>query len=291
MPVNKAQHFVSQFNIRQFLADKTHLFCLNKETLTITDREIGNKPGDILNKSYYYTTDTDDFDGDIVRPLEQDMAPICKKIIADPHGDLSKEENHRLIDWFALAMTRSIYFANNLPIAYDSLSDEDKSQIPKTDRALTLKCRRNVYEIVRQDFRSVELSFCNFIAPNDHGYLLTDQPPVVLPYGKIGELSPVMLPLSHKLMATIAPAGGTADFLYSINREVGMLNLLQFGWADRLIYSASLNTLDCIIDIITNNPNGYDSELILKAKEPFFGLGKPKVLNDIWSHPDAAKYI
>ncbi len=291
MAVNKAQHFVSQFNIRQFLGDGDRLFCLNKETLTINSRNFGNLPADILNNSYYYTTDTDDFDGDIVKPLEVCIAPICQQLVVDPHAELNEEESGQLTDWFALALTRSVYFASTVPIAYDSLSDEDKSHLPNSGKALTLTCRRGAYEKLRRRLRSTQLSFCNMISPTDHGFLLTDQPPVVLPYGKVGEPGPVMLPLSHKLMATISPAGDAADFLSSMNHEMGMLTLLQVGWAKRLIYSASLDTLDYTVELLTNNPAKYDDELFARARKPFLGYSDATELKAIWSHPDAADHL
>lgn len=287
MTVNKAQHFVSKFNISQFLGNGNRLYCLDKETLSINDRVIGNLPADILKRTYYYTTDTDDFDGDIVIPLENRIAPICKKLVADPHFNLDEVESGQLTDWFAFALTRSIYFASIMPIACDSLSDEEKLHLPYSGKALTLTCRRSAYDKLRKRLRSTQLSFCNMISPTDHGFLLTDQPPVILPYGKVGELGPVMLPLSHNLIATISPAGDAANFLSSMNREMGMLNLLQFGWTNRLIYSASLDTLDYIIDIITNNPTNYDEQLLGRARKPFFGYSNATELNSLWSHPDA----
>ncbi len=92
MPVNRRQHFVSQFTIRQFLGGRDRLYCLDKSTLAVTDRAHGNKPADILNRAYYYTTDSDDFDGDIVRPLEDQLAPLCQRIAENPDRQPSTDE-------------------------------------------------------------------------------------------------------------------------------------------------------------------------------------------------------
>ena len=159
MPTNRRQHFVSQLTIRAFMGGRDRLFCLDKATLAVTDRVHGNKPADILNRAYYYTTDTDDFDGDIVAPLENRIAPLCHQCVANPDRPLTLDEMTLLVDWCALSLTRSTYFAHVAPLAYDSLSVEDRADLPPDAKAMTLVARRATYQRLRAEMRSVEPTF------------------------------------------------------------------------------------------------------------------------------------
>ena len=195
MTINKRQHFVSQFTIRAFMGSRDRLFyCLDKATLTVIDRIHGNKPAEFLHRAYYYTTDADDFDGDIVKPLEDRLAPLIRQYVADPNRPPSPDDMELLIEWRALSLTRSLYLAHMASIAFESISDADKADLPLDGKAMTLVAR--TFHRVRMELRKLHL-MCRFlVSPCRSGYYLTDYPPVAVPFWRLGPIGPLLLPLS-----------------------------------------------------------------------------------------------
>lgn len=283
MPINKRQHFISQFTIREFMGDQDRLFCLDKSTLKVTDRQHGCQPKNILNEAYYYTTDTDDFDGDIVSPLEHKLAPICKEIVAEPDRELTTQVMDVLIDWCALSLARSIYFAHVAPIVYESLSDDDKSKLPEDGRVMILAARRSTYERVRCEMRKMHMMFRFLKSPCPFGYLLTDQLAAPIPYRRVGAIGPLLLPLSHNLILVQVPKELADDFYRSLSPTLEWLTLIQCGWAERLIYSADLRSLDRAIFILSEGSGDLPIEMRKRARQPFFGFGSPSELASMWS--------
>src|SRR5262249_911448 len=140
--------------------------------LQVRDRVHGNLPAAILNEAYYYTTDTDDFDGDVVNPLEAQLAPICKRYVADPDRPLVVDDMAVLVDWCALSLVRSIFFAHVAQIACDSLSPDDRADLPLDGKAMTLVARRATFHRIRQEMRKVRLMFRFLKSPHPFGYYL-----------------------------------------------------------------------------------------------------------------------
>lgn len=282
MTVNRRQHFVSQFTIRAFMGGRDRLYCLDKATLTVPDRIHGNKPADILNKAYYYTTDTDDFDGEVVQPLENKLAPLCRGWVEDPDRPLTLDEMALLVDWCALSLTRSIYFAHVASVAYETLSDEDKADLPADGKAMTLVARRATFNRIRQEFRKVKLMFRFLKSPRRFGFYLTDYPPVPIPYRRVGAIGPLLLPMSHDLMLVEVPADLADAFYGELKPTPEWLTLVQCGWAQRLIYSADLKSLDVAASVLSTERNGRNTEMAQRARLPFFGFGEPCELASMW---------
>jgi hypothetical protein len=283
MAINKRQHFVSQFTIRAFMGDRDRLFCLDKSTLQVRDRTHGNLPADILNEAYYYTTDTDDFDGEIVRPLETKLAPICSRYVADPDRPLTLDDMAVLVDWCALSLTRSIYFAHVAPIAYESLSPEDKADLPADGKAMTLVARRATFHRIRQEMRKVGLTFRFLKSPRPFGYYLTDQPAAPIPYRRVGAIGPLLLPLAHNLILVQIPTELADEFYRSLTPTLEWLTLAQCGWARRLIYSADLEALDFAAFVLSEGSGDWPKEMRERARRPFFGFGEPSELASMWA--------
>lgn len=286
MASNTHQHFVSQFMIRQFMGSHERLFCLDKTTLTVNDRVHGNKPRRILNEAHYYTTDTDDFDGEIVKPLEDRFAPICRECARNPDRALSSEDSAVLLDWCALSLTRSLYFASVAPIAYDELSEDDREGLPANGKAMILDARRAIYERIRQEMHRVSMMLRFVKAPRDHTFFLTDHPPVAIPFERGCSIGPTLLPLSHKLMVALVPETIADQFYLSLNPTLEWLALVQCGWANRLIYSADLESLDFAVGVLSGEGDMHDTEMLRRARLPFFGLSEPDELAAMWSELD-----
>lgn len=283
MPVNKRQHFVSQFTIRAFMGERDRLFCLDKSTLQVSDRIHGNRPADILNEAYYYTTDTDDFDGDIVRPLETELAPICTRYVADPNQPLASDHAAVLLKWCALSLTRSIYFAHVAQIAYEDLSPEDKAFLPADGKAMTLEARRATFQRVREEMRNTQLVFRFLKSPRPFGYYLTDQPAAPIPYPRVGTIGPMLLPLSHNLILAQVPNELADGFYRSLTPTLEWLTLIQCGWANRLIYSAELEALDFAAFVLAEGSGDWPKAMREQARKPFFGFGEPSELSSMWA--------
>lgn len=283
MPVNRRQHFVSQFTIRAFMDDRDRLFCLDKTTLRVRDRIHGNLPADILNEAHYYTTDTDDFDGEVVRPLEEKLAPICNRYVTDPDQPLAFDDIVVLVDWCALALTRSLYFAHVAPIVYESLSPEDKADLPGDGKAMTLIARRATFHRIRQEMRKVQLMFRFLKSPRPLGYYLTDQPAAPIPYRRVGGIGPMLLPLAHNLILAQVPNELADGFYRSLTPTLEWLTLVQCGWAQRLIYSADLEALDFAAFVLAEGSGDWPQKMRERARQPFFGLGEPSELASMWA--------
>ncbi len=287
LAVNRQQHLVSQFTSRQFLGGRDRLFCLDKKTLRVADRVHGNVPADILKGPYYYTNEIEDFDKDIVQPLENALGPVIRKFVADPETPAPLEEQRLLVDWCALALTRNLYFAHVTPYAYGALSPEEKSGLPTDLKAITLVGRRAVYQRLRKELRQRELMLQFVKSPHDFGYYLTDSPTVPIPFRKVGSIGPLLLPLSHRLMALLVPAELFEEFHRTTKPELGWLTLMQCGWAQRLIYSADLDALDFAAWVLMDGPSAYPRALRDRARQPFFGFGEPTELAALYSAPVA----
>lgn len=283
MPVNKRQHFVSQFTIRSFMGERDRLFCLDKATLQARDRTHGNRPAEILNEAYYYTTDSDDFDGEIVQPLEKKLAPICSQCIAEPDRPLTLDTMAVLVDWCALSVARSVFFAYVAPIACDNLSAEDKAELPTDGKAMTLAARRTTFYRVQHEMRSVELMFRFLKSPRPFGYYLTDQPVAPVPFRRAGAVGPMLLPLAHNLIMAVVPNHLASDFYRMLTPNLEWLTLVQCGWAQRLIYSADLDSLDFAAFVLSEGSGAWPKTMRESAKQPFFGLGEPSELKSIWA--------
>lgn len=285
MPVNRLQHFVSQFVIRQFLGDRQCLYCLDKTNLSVVNRSSGNLPGDILKKAYYYTTDADDFDGEIVKPLEDKLAPICRGLV-DAHEVTASGNGvwRDLVDWCALSLTRSIYFAHVAHIAYDTLPEGEKADLPPDQKAMTLVARRATFQRVQAEMIKSKVMFRFLKAPHEFGFYLTDHPPVPIPFDRDGAVGPLILPLAHDLMLIGVPMN-LADSFFRATGQPTMqwLTLVQCGWARRLVYSADLDALDFAICILSGESPDIPDEMLRRARLPFFGFGQPSELASMWS--------
>ena len=288
MPVNRRQHLVSQFMIRQFLGDRDRLYCLDKTTLAVLNRSCGNLPADILKKSYYYTTDTDDFDGEIVRPLEDKFAPICRGLVEEHEVTASTSGVWTsLVDWCALSLTRSLLVGHVTPIACDTLSEEEKADLPADRKAMTLVVRRALFQRIRAEMSRSEVMFRFLKSPRDFGFYLTDYPPVAIPFPHQGGIGPMLLPLTHDLMLIEAPREVANGFFDTIGQpEMGWLALMQCGWAKRFVYSVDLESLDFAVAVLSQVLPGQAPEMSRRARLPFFGFGQTSELASIWSTQD-----
>lgn len=284
MPVNKRQHFVSQFTIRAFTGDRNRLYCLDKTTLQVRDRTIGNRPKDILNETYYYTTDTDDFDGDVVSPLETQLAPICARYIANPDQQITLDDMRLLVDWCAISLARSIFLAHVAPIAIESMTKEDKADLPSGNKAMTLVARRALFKRIRQEMHNVHLTIRFLKSPRPFGYYLTDQPAVTLPFRRVGSIGPMLLPLAHNLIVVLVPSELANEFYSSFTPTIEWLTLVQCGWAQRLIYSADLESLDFAVFVLSHGSGAWPDEMRNRARQPFFGFGEPVELANRWAN-------
>lgn len=265
------------------MGDRDRLFCLDKSTLQVRDRTHGNLSADILKEAYYYTTDTDDFDGEIVQPLETQLAPICAKYITDPDQPLTLDDAATLVDWCALSLTRSIYFAHIAPIAHGSLSPEDKADLPTDQKAMTLVARRVAFHKIRGEMRRVSPMIRFLKSPRPFGYYLTDQPASPILYRRVGAIGPFLLPLAHNLILVQVPNALAGDFYNSLTPTLEWLTLVQCGWAQRLIYSADLESLDFAVFVLSKGSGDWPKEMRERARQPFFGLGEPSELASMWA--------
>ena len=292
MTINKDQHLVSQFTIRQFLGQRDRLFCLDKSTLNVVDRIHGNRPADILKQSYYYTTDTDDFDGDVVRPLEDKLASLCRRLTADLEIAVGKDDAwDDLVDWCALALTRSRYVEHVMPTVFETLAPEHKADLPTDAKALTLVGRRATFDRVRSEMRKSRVMFRFLRAPCDFAFYLTDYPPIPLPFEsyRVGPICPMLLPVAHDWMLIQVPMAVAENFLKTMDTTLEWLTLIQCGWAQRLIYSADLSSLDFAANVLADAQGGAYAELGRRAALPFFGLGEASELQSILAAPTGSR--
>lgn len=288
MARNKDQHLVSQFTIRQFLGERDRLFCLDKRTLSVVDRVHGNRPADILKQSYYYTTDTDDFDGDVVRPLEDKLAPLCRALTADLEIAVGEDDAwHDLVDWCALALTRSRYVEHVMPTVYETLAPEHKEDLPTDAKTLTLVGRRATFDRIRVEMRKSRVMFRFLRAPRDFAFYLTDYPPIPVPLEsyQVGPICPMLLPIAHDWMLIQVPMDVAKDFLKEMDTTLESLTLFQCGWAQRLIYSADLSSLDFAASVLSDAQAGAYGAMGRRAALPFFGFGEVSELQSILAPP------
>ena len=286
MPINKRQHFVSQSTIRQFLGGRKLLFCLDKKLGQVRDRLHGNAPGDILNESYYYTTDTDDFDGEVVRPIEDQVSPLIRDLADGKDCSEKSDAWASAVNWCALSLTRSIYVAQVAPLVVESMPEEERNQLPPDRKAMTLLTRRATFERMREEMRKVHVTFRVLRAPQPFSYYLTDYPPAPVPIAafRVGMMDPMLLPLSHEAMLVMAPLAVAIRFFKEMKPTLLWTTLMQCGWANRLIYSADLDSLDFAAWVLRLRSTGPDKEMWLRAQEPFFGLSERSELEAIWKN-------
>jgi len=264
------------------MGGRERLYCLDKSTLEVRDRKRGNRPADILNQAYYYTTDTDDFDGEIVAPLESKLAPICSRFVDDPDLPLTPDDMAALVDWCALSLTRSVYLAHVAPMAYERLPTGDKADLPAGGKAMTLVARRATFHRIRQEMRNAEMMFRFLKAPHPFAFYLSDQPAATIPYRRAGAIGPMLLPLAHNLILVQVPNELAEGFYRSLTPTLEWLTLVQCGWARRLIYSADLDALDFAAFVLAEGSGDWPREMRERARKPFFGFGEPSELASMW---------
>jgi hypothetical protein len=255
--------------------------------LQVKDRLHGCKPADILKKSYYYTTDEDDFDGEIVEPLEQKISPLCRKYARTPDAPLSVNEMRVLSDWCALSLTRSLYAARSIEVASDDLPPGERDCLPEDQHAMTLLARRSAFHKLRDEMRRTQLSFQFLNGPGEHSFYLTDYPAVATPFdgpeSTKSPIKPLMVPLSHNVMLLMTPVHLAKEFLDAFKPTQALLTLMQCGWAQRLIYSGDLDALDFAIEVLSDRVPGLNAEMVERGKLPFFGFGETDEFRKMWA--------
>jgi hypothetical protein len=271
MARNKRQHVVSQFAIRQFLGDRTRLFCLNKSTLEILDRTHGNGPDQILTESYYYTSDTEDFDRDVVRPLEDEVAPIIGRFARQPDRRASPSEQDAMLRWCLLSICRSMFFEPAIASLFDNLPSGQLDALPQDRESRVLVARRATFESMHIKWRGVPLASWCCVAASPYDFVVTDHPPMTLPWKRHEGVTPIVLPVSHDVMFFLVPAPLAEEFRGSFRPTRENLCFLQCGWANRLIYSADTRTLDFAKRVLNGESGDVPSDWLRRARQPYFG--------------------
>ncbi len=259
------------------MQDASLLYCLDKATLQILNREHGNTPATILARTHYYRDDDIDIDDTLIRPLEDRLAPLVKRIASDPDTAIIPSEHFALIDWCALAISRSQFIEDIDSAVYDSLTEMEREGVPVVAKRRQLLARLEVFKITRDMMRRERVQIRFLIDDHDNEYVITDHPPMPILIERPCILAPTLVPISNRVIMVVCPQLIAEHFFARLDARWGTLLLLQCGFAKRLIYSTSIKALESAAMLMA----GADPEfaaLGAMARVPYMGRGTPEAV-------------
>ena len=242
MATGPRRHIVPVQMIRRFSNASGRLFCLNKTTLCVADRSVGNRPEDILHKRNYYKDEYGDLDCSWIQSVENEFGARYDSLMAavDDGRDWTSDEQEALVRWIACLQTRTELVQESVDAMSEAGRIPDRRDIGASGAAIDNRLRLNLAQEYERVFTSPGW-YWQMVSMPEHGTLiLTDHPachtPEQEPDGMV-----VLVPLSrtHLLVGGGKAALGQVRFW-----RLQLINFFLAAWANRLIYAANLSTLD-----------------------------------------------
>lgn len=262
MSNGRRRHIVPVQMIRRFANADGRLFCLNKATLCIPDRAIGNDPRTILYKPNYYRDEFGDLDRNWIQPIEAAFADCYQSLIAASaeDRDLNPTEQAAVIQWIACLQCRTELFPESMDTLKASEHMRRRSRVDWSTAAIANRQRRGFAQDYERLYTSTGWYWKMATLREGRSLILTDHPvchtPEQEPHGMV-----VFVPLSK---TQILIGGGRTALQQIRAMGVEQVNLFLAAWANRLIYAESVPTLERVA--IQLRAAGEPATL------PFFGL-------------------
>jgi len=262
MSNGRRRHIVPVQMIRRFANADGRLFCLNKTTLCIPDRTIGNDPRTILYKPNYYRDEAGDLDGTWIQPIEAAFADSYHSLVAASAGDrdLNPTERAAVIQWIACLQCRTELFQESMDTLKASEHMRRRSGAEMSTAAIANRLRRDFAQDYERLYTSTGWYWKMDTFREGRSLILTDHPVCHTteqePHGTV-----VFVPLSK---TQILVGGGSTALQQIQAMGVEQVNLFLAAWANRLIYAESVPTLERVA--VQLRAAGEPATL------PFFGL-------------------
>ena len=261
-------HFVPRFHIRQFCNTNGRVFCFDKRSRSIPDRTFGNAPRDILYGNSLYTDQFGNLDEELYKPIERTFAPHLVRLAKDPTSAAREAGFGRaIIDWIAAQYSRTALLPDTVDDILRKL--EPAALVDQTALAVLHNQKRiEEYEFMIKVMTAPRWKWRMWRSSGERRFVLGDHP-VCNTYTNMDMGFMLFIPITPTLML----CGGSQEG-HEVVRQREILrgiNGLIASWCTRFVYSACLQELDSLVDMMRAQGDPEHDEWIRYAQHPHHG--------------------
>ena len=265
----KRDHFVPQLLIRQFMNADGRVFCFDKKHRSIPEREHGNAPKDILHRAQFYTDSLGNLDNELYKRIEREFSPHLVRLLKAPEiAATSAGFGKATIEWIAAQATRTPLVP---ALAEDILKRHGPIEVlaDEKQRPVLYNCARiQQYQRLIAVMRSPRWRWRMWRASPPSCFVLGDHP-VCWTTTSMAMGFMLLVPFSPRLMLV----GGSDDGheVFRAREIIRGVNGYIASWADRFVYSSSLQALEAIEQMFKTSGDPEHDEWMRYASGPFHG--------------------